>query len=99
MNIQLVESLVNAIKSLSLEEQELLGKKLKDHPSWEIALERIDATRKAIYERRQGKPFKTDVTEIIHQMREERNRQLIEVRCRRHCVVVRRSGRVRVCGY
>ncbi|WP_430013236.1 hypothetical protein ACQY1Y_17480 [Microcystis ichthyoblabe FBCC-A1114] len=99
MNIQLVESLVNAIKSLSLEEQELLGKKLKDHPSWEIALERIDATRKAIYERRQGNPFETDVTEIIHQMREERNRQLIEVRCRRHCVVVRRSGRVRVCGY
>jgi hypothetical protein len=99
MNIQLVESLVNAIKSLSLEEQELLGKKLKDHPSWEIALERIDATRKAIYERRQGNPFETDVTEIIHQMREERNRQLIEVRCRKHCVVVRRSGRVRVCGY
>ncbi|CCI27384.1 hypothetical protein [Microcystis aeruginosa] len=99
MNIQLVESLVNAIKSLSLEEQELLGKKLKDHPSWEIALERIDATRKAIYERRQGNPFETDVTEIIHQMREERNRQLIEVRCRRHCVVVRQSGRVRVCGY
>ncbi|TRU19435.1 MAG: hypothetical protein EWV80_19260 [Microcystis aeruginosa Ma_QC_B_20070730_S2] len=99
MNIQLVESLVNAIKSLSLEEQELLGKKLKDHPSWEIALERIDATRKAIYERRQGNPFETDVTEIIHQMREERNRQLIEVRCRRHCVAVRRSGRGRVCGY
>jgi len=99
MNIQLVESLVNAIKSLSLEEQELLGKKLKDHPSWEIALERIDATRKAIYERRQGNPFETDVTEIIHQMREERNRQLIEVRCRRHCVVVRRAGRGRVCGY
>ncbi|CCH96419.1 MAG: hypothetical protein PX481_03690 [Microcystis sp. M53603_WE2] len=48
--------------------------------SWEIALERIDATRKAIYERRQGKPFKTDVTEIIHQMREERDRQLMEVR-------------------
>ncbi|EPF17297.1 hypothetical protein [Microcystis aeruginosa] len=99
MNIQLVESLVNAIKSLSLEEQELLGKKLKDHPSWEIALERIDATRKAIYERRQGNPFETDVTEIIHQMREERNRQLIEVRCRKHCVAVRRSGRGRVCGY
>ncbi|TRU07296.1 MAG: hypothetical protein EWV60_15495 [Microcystis sp. Msp_OC_L_20101000_S702] len=99
MNIQLVESLVNAIKSLSLEEQELLGKKLKDHPSWEIALERIDATRKAIYERRQGNPFETGVTEIIHQMREERNRQLIEVRCRRHCVAVRRSGRGRVCGY
>ena len=99
MNIQLVESLVNAIKSLSLEEQELLGKKLKDHPSWEIALERIDATRKAIYERRQGNPFETDVTEIIHQMREERNQQLIEVRCRKHCVAVRRSGRGRVCGY
>ncbi|NCR83094.1 MAG: ParA family protein [Microcystis aeruginosa K13-10] len=31
-------------------------------------------------ERRQGKPFKTDVTEIIHQMREERDRQLMEVR-------------------
>jgi len=53
MNIQLVESLVKAIKSLSLEEQELLGKKLKDHPS-------------------------CDVTEIIHQMREERDRQLME---------------------
>ena len=69
---------VEKSQSLSLEEQELLGKKLKDHPSWEIALERIDATRKAIYERRQGKPFETDVTEIIHQMREERDQQLME---------------------
>ncbi|CCI09283.1 hypothetical protein [Microcystis aeruginosa] len=32
MNIQLVESLVNAIKSLSLEEQELLGKKTQRSP-------------------------------------------------------------------
>ena len=50
MNIQLVESLVNAIKSLSLEEQELLGKKLKDHPSWEIALERIELVNKTSFE-------------------------------------------------
>jgi hypothetical protein len=57
MNVQLVKSLVNAIKSLSLEEQELLGKKLKDHPSWEIALERIDATRKAIAFVTQNTPF------------------------------------------
>lgn len=78
MNVQLVESLVNAIKSLTLEEQELLEKKLQEHLSWEIVLERIEVNRKAIYERRQGQPFETDVTEIIHQMREERDQQLME---------------------
>lgn len=78
MNVQLVESLVNAIKSLTLEEQELLEKKLQEHLSWETGLERIEVNRKAIYERRQGQPFETDVTEIIHQMREERDQQLME---------------------
>ena len=78
MNTKLVESLVEVINSLSEEEKKLLKEKLKPESNWEETLERIEARRKKIHARTGGKPFKPSVTEIIHQMREERDEQLMQ---------------------
>lgn len=57
-------------------ENKLTSSKIK--PKWEETLERIEARRKTIHARTGGKPFKPSVTEIIHQMREERDEQLMQ---------------------
>ncbi|MDJ0687294.1 MAG: hypothetical protein QNJ41_02180 [Xenococcaceae cyanobacterium MO_188.B32] len=61
-----------------LEETNLLQEKLAPESNWEETLERIEARRKEIHARTGGKPFKPSVTEIIHQMREERDEQLMQ---------------------
>ncbi|WP_019503190.1 hypothetical protein [Pleurocapsa sp. PCC 7319] len=81
MNTKLVESLVQVINSLSEEEKKLLEEKLKPQSDWEKQRNRIIARAKKIYARRGGKPFKPSVTEIIHQMREERDEQLMQACC------------------
>jgi uncharacterized protein YpbB len=81
MNTQLVESLVQVINSLSEEEKNLLREKLQPESNWEATLERIETRRKKIHARTGGKPFKPSVTEIIHQMREERDEQLMQACC------------------
>ncbi len=53
----------------------LLQEKLAPESNWEETIERIEARRKEIHARTGGKPFKPSVTEIIHQMREERDEQ------------------------
>jgi uncharacterized protein YpbB len=72
MNIQLVESLANAIKALSPEEPELLNQKLTYQSNWQNLRSRILANAQAIQQRRSGQPFESDIDEIVHQMREER---------------------------
>ena len=78
MNTKLVESLVEVINSLSEEEKNLLQEKLQRKTDWEKQRSRIIARGKKIHTRRGGKPFKSSVTEIIHQMREERDEQLMQ---------------------
>jgi CHASE3 domain sensor protein len=78
MNTQLVESLVQVINSLSSEERTLLQEKLQRQSNWEEQRSRIIKRGKKISDRNQGKPFKLSVTEIIHQMREERGEQLMQ---------------------
>ncbi len=41
------------------------------------ALERIEQHRKAILERRSGRPLELDPVELINQMRDERDAQII----------------------
>ncbi len=77
MNIQLVESLANAIKALSVEEQELLNQKLKHKSNWQNLRARILANAEAIQQRRSGQPLQLDIDQIIQQMREEREQQLL----------------------
>ncbi|MBD2652621.1 hypothetical protein H6G45_03735 [Synechocystis sp. FACHB-383] len=82
MNIQLVESLVQIIQSLSPEEQKLLKSQLEQieekKDNWEEVLEEIEASKQKDLSVRQGKKIEISITEIIHQMREERDQQLLE---------------------
>jgi CHASE3 domain sensor protein len=78
MNTQLVESLVQVINSLSEEERNFLREKMQPQSDWEKQRSRIIERAKKIHARRGGKPFKPSVTEIIHQMREERDEQLMQ---------------------
>ncbi|NJO97154.1 MAG: hypothetical protein HC764_14960 [Pleurocapsa sp. CRU_1_2] len=81
MNTQLVESLVQVINSLSSEERTLLQEKLQRQSNWKEQRSRIIKRGKIISDRNQGKPFKPSVTEIIHQMREGKDEQLMQVFC------------------
>ena len=78
MNTKLVESLVQVINSLSEEEKKLLESKLQTKSDWKKQRSRIIERAKKIHARRGGKPFQPSVTEIIHQMREERDEQLMQ---------------------
>ncbi len=78
MNTKLVESLVEVINSLSEEEKNFLQEKLQRQSDWEKQRSRIIERAKKIHARRGGKSFKPSVTKIIHQMREERDEQLMQ---------------------
>ncbi len=78
MNTQLVESLAKVINSLSEEERNLLEEKLQHQSNWAEQRSRIIKRAKIIRDRNQGKPLSPSVTEIIHQMREERDEQLMQ---------------------
>ncbi|MBU7582821.1 MAG: hypothetical protein KAF91_07900 [Nostoc sp. TH1S01] len=77
MNIQLVESLANAIKALSTEERELLNQKLTYQSHWQNLRPKILANAQAIQQRRNGQYFDPDIDQIIYQVREERDQQLL----------------------
>lgn len=77
MNIQLVESLASAIKALSTEEQELLNQKLTHQSNWQNLRTKILADAQAVQQRRNGQAFEPDIDQIIHQMREERDEELL----------------------
>jgi CHASE3 domain sensor protein len=78
MNTKLVESLVQVINSLSEEEKKLLEEKLQPESDWEKQRSRIIERAKKISDRNQGKPLSPSATEIIHQMRDERDEQLMQ---------------------
>lgn len=75
MNTQLVEGLVQIIKSLPQEERVLLAEKLK--PDWITLRERIIKLGDSINVHSDGKPLNPSVDDIIHQMREERDEQIM----------------------
>ena len=77
MNTQLVESLIQVINSLSPGERNLLNEKLQRQSDWETMRSRIIKRGKIISQRNQDQPPSPSVSEIIHQMREERDEQLM----------------------
>ncbi|NEP58466.1 MAG: hypothetical protein F6K31_15860 [Symploca sp. SIO2G7] len=77
MNIQLVESLVDAIQALSPEERELLSEKLAEKYNWQNLRLQILASTQGIQQRHCHQLLETDIDEIIYQMREERDEQLM----------------------
>jgi CHASE3 domain sensor protein len=77
MNIQLVESLANAIKALSTEERELLNQKITHQSNWQNLRTKILADAQAVQQRHHGQVFEPNIDQIIHQMREERDEELL----------------------
>jgi hypothetical protein len=81
MNTQLIESLIQVINSLSKEERNLLEEKLQHQANWEKIRARILKRGKVINERLTSLSYgqrTVSVSEIIHQMREERDEQLMQ---------------------
>jgi hypothetical protein len=82
MNTQLVDYLVGVITHLSPEEQSLLQTKLANHPdnsSPEETYQELLQLRAEIFARRQGKPLTVAPDDILHELREERDQQLMSV--------------------
>ncbi len=82
MNKFLIESIVQLVNSLPLEERKIVEEKILENrdrrENWREHLERIDKNRAEIYASRGGKPLEPNVDDIIHEMREERTQQLME---------------------
>ena len=82
MNKLLIESIVQLVNSLPLEERKVVEEKILENKdrreNWREHLKRIDEDRAELYASRGGKPLEPPVDEIIHQMREERTQQLME---------------------
>lgn len=81
MNTQLVDSLVQIIQSLSHEERQLLEDRLDRQTNWQAIQQDLAQIHEQITARRSGVPLNLssdDITDQIHQMREDRDRQLME---------------------
>jgi hypothetical protein len=82
MNKFLIESIVQLVNSLPLEERKIVEEKILENKdrreNWRENLKRIEEDRAKFYASRDGKPLEPPVDEIIHQMREERTQQLME---------------------
>jgi hypothetical protein len=72
MNTQLVESLVQAVLSLSLEEQKLFERSLKPKNNWQENYQKLKELRAEIFARRGGKPFNPSLDSYIQEARDER---------------------------
>ena len=81
MNTKLVDSLVQIIQSLTSEEKNLLEEKLHSRNKWEIQRKKLQEIHAQILARRGGKPLNIsseEISELIHQMRDERTQQIME---------------------
>jgi len=74
MNSQLVDSLVQIVRSLTPEEQAMFQAKLKPRRhNWQEQRQKIHAQKAEIFARRGGKPFDPPLNIYIQEARDERN--------------------------
>jgi len=79
MNSQLVESIVQLIKSLSPEEQALIEAKLYSETDWEREYHKLVQLKLDVASRRGNKPFDPSIDNYLHLTRDERNTQQDEL--------------------
>lgn len=79
MNTKLVESLVQIIQSLSLEEQALLEEKLKPRSNWEEQQQKLQEIHAQIAARRGEESLDLGLADYIQQCRDERTAQQDEL--------------------
>lgn len=75
MNTQLVESIVQLIKSLTPEEQALIQAKLHSQEDWENENQKLQKLKAEVSQRRNNQPFDSALEDYLHITREERNTQ------------------------
>lgn len=75
MNTQLIESIVQLIKSLSPEEQALIETKLYPQEDWESEHQKLLQLKRKVSNRRNNQPFNPPIEDYLHQTREERTAQ------------------------
>ena len=81
MNTQLVHSLVQIIESLTDEERQLLNTNLDRKKNWQDTKQQLTQLHTQIATRRGGQSLNLgteEITEQIHQMREERTQQITD---------------------
>jgi len=75
MNTQLVESIIQLIKSLTPEEQALIQAKLHSQEDWENESQKLQKLKAEVSQRRNDQPFDPPLEDYLHITREERNTQ------------------------
>ena len=75
MNTQLVESIVQLIKSLTPEEQALIQAKLHFQEDWENENQKLQKLKAEVSQRRNNQPFDPALEDYIQITRKERNTQ------------------------
>ncbi|NJL40768.1 MAG: hypothetical protein HC899_31535 [Leptolyngbyaceae cyanobacterium SM1_4_3] len=79
MNTKLVESLVQVIQSLTLEEKALLEEKLKPRSNWEVQKKKLQEIHAQIAARRGEESLDLGLADYIQQGRDERTAQQDEL--------------------
>ncbi|MDJ0737318.1 MAG: hypothetical protein QNJ47_25185 [Nostocaceae cyanobacterium] len=79
MNVKLLESLAQVIKSLTPEEQAFLEEILNQQKLLQQEQQQREQLRQKISERRKGKPFEPNLDEYIQITRNERTAQQDEL--------------------
>jgi hypothetical protein len=79
MNTQLVESIVQLIKSLTPEEPALIEAKLPSQEDGKTEYQKLLQLKRKVSERRNNKPFDPPIEDYLYITREERNAQQDEL--------------------
>ncbi|MEG3437712.1 hypothetical protein V0288_11335 [Pannus brasiliensis CCIBt3594] len=78
VNVKLVKTLAEIIRSLSEEERNLLDSELAHQTGWDKIKDRVFARGKAIKQRRLEDLSIPSIEDIIYQMREDSDRELLQ---------------------
>ena len=75
MNTQLIESIIQLIKSLTPEEQALIEAKIHTQEDWKSEHQHLLQLKEKVSSRDNNQPFNPPIENYLHQTREERTAQ------------------------
>ena len=79
MNTQLIESIIQLIKSLTPEEQALIEAKLHTQEDWENEHQELLQLKRKVSDRVNSQPFNPPIEKYLNQAKEERIAQKDEI--------------------
>ncbi len=75
MNTQLVESIIQLIKTLTPEEQALVEAKLHSQEDWQSEHQKLLQLKRKVSKRRNNQPFTSPIEDYLYLAREEHTAQ------------------------